>query len=1003
VVRVLFRVLGPVDVLDGGAPVRLGGSEQRRLLAALLAHGGEPMPTAALVDLLWGALPPPGAERLLLARVSTLRRALGRRSSDSAPATLRSTPSGHLLQVARDDCDATRFEGLVDRGRAVLGGGDPRGALRLLQEALGLWRGRAFQGVELDASGRAVADRLEEERLTAWELRAAAELGLGRHEELVGPLAALVEAHPDRERLAEQLVLASYRTTGRDGALAAWQRVSDLTAAADLAGPGPRLRALRRRILAEDPSLRDRARVAVGRGDGLPAPTTSFVGRDGELALLLGALRRSRLVTLTGPGGVGKTRLAVELARLLRATTPGVVALVDLSRAGAEQDLLTAVTTALGGKEGISDDLLTIVSLAVGSAPSLLVLDSCEHLVDACARVVPRLLGSCPELRVVTTSRVSLDVAAEAVYVVRPLRLPDAEPGPPGVEVSPAVQLFWERATAVRPTLEPDEETRRAVEEICRRVDGLPLAVELAASLVRTMTPEAIAAHQRRRRTLPDPLAGDAGAEQRERRATLSGLVEWSAELLSPDARRLLDGLSVFSGGFSAEAADAVLPGDPSGLAPLHHLVRASLVNVEHGEDGARYRLLETVRSFAAARLEESGEAQSWKDRHAGYFLELAETAGRHLKGADQAVWLQTLRREEDNLRAALAHLAARPDAAERECRLAVALWRPCYLSGQYTQGRAWLRHALQHTQVEPALRAAVLSACGALALYQCDYRPARRYCERAARLYAETGDAVGRAEALTLLGSIAREQADYAQALRLHAEAAEAFRAVGDRWGVAHSLELEAFARWLSGDLDGSALAATEARRLARDVGDDERAAWTQIDLGAVALFRGDLASAGALLGDALAAFDALGFTEGQGWSHNLLAVRSAELGEHAAALVSLGLALRMHRDVGDRWRICSVLEAVVRSAAALGMAAQAAPLLGMTDRLREELGTPVPPSERRAHADALQTVRAQLGEARLARARRRGETWSLDRACNEALALGVRDRAGSGALAGG
>jgi non-specific serine/threonine protein kinase len=599
---------------------------------------------------------------------------------------------------------------------------------------------------------------------------------------------------------------------------------------------------------------------------------------------------------------------------------------------------------------------------------------------------------------VVVTSRVSLDVEAESVYVVRPLGLPDPELGSLGAGASAAVQLFWDRALAVRPGLEQDEDSRRAAEEICRRVDGLPLAVELAASLVRTMSPEAIAAHQRRRRTLPD----SADAQQRERRATLSGLVEWSAELLSPGARRLLDGLSVFSGGFSAGAADAVSPGARSARGPLHQLVRASLVSVEHGEDGERYRLLETVRGFAAARLEQSGEAQAWKDRHAGYFLDLAETATRHLKGADQATWLQTLRREEDNLRAALVHLAGRPDAAERECRLAVALWRPCYLTGQYTQGRAWLRHALQHTHVEPGLRAAVLSACGALALYQCDYRPARRYCDRAARLYAETGDAVGRAGALTLLGSMAREQTDYARALRLHAEAAETFRAVGDTWGVAHSRELEAFARWLSGDLDGSALAATEAGRLAREVGDDERAAWTQLDLGAVALYRGDLDTAESLLGDALAAFDALGFAEGQGWSQNLLAVRSAELGEHAAALASLALALRMHRDVGDRWRICSVLEAVVRSAAALGQASRAAPLLGMVDRLREELGTPVPPSEAPARAEAVRTVRDELGEARLARARRRGETWTLDRACNEALALGVRDRpAGSGLAA--
>jgi tetratricopeptide (TPR) repeat protein len=300
----------------------------------------------------------------------------------------------------------------------------------------------------------------------------------------------------------------------------------------------------------------------------------------------------------------------------------------------------------------------------------------------------------------------------------------------------------------------------------------------------------------------------------------------------------------------------------------------------------------------------------------------------------------------------------------------------------------------MRHPEVAAPLRAAVLSACGALALYQCDYMPARRYCDRAARLYAEIGDALGHAAALTLLASIAREQGDYERALRLLAEAAETFRAAGDVWGVAHSLELEALARWLSGDLDGSAGAAGEALRLAREVGDEERAAWARIDLGAVALYAGELTSSGRLLGEALAAFDALGFAEGQGWSHNLLGLRSARLGEHPAALVSFGLALRTHRDVGDRWRICSVLEAVVHSAVALGLADRAAPLVGMVDRLREELGTPVPPCEAPARTEALEAMATELGQARLDRARRRGETWTLDRACNEALALTVRVR---------
>lgn len=1005
----LFRVLGPLDVLDVAAPVRLGGSEQRRLLAALLAHVGQPVPVSALVDLIWGEVPPPAAERLLSGQVSKLRRLL---RDAAGSAVLRVVGAGYALEVARDDLDATRFEDLVDRGRALQAGGEHRPALRLLQEALGLWRGRAFEGVELDPSGQAIAERLGQERLTAWEARADAELALGWHDEVVEELTPLVEAHPDRERLAEQLVLASYRSGGRAVASAMWELVRERMVAASGTGPGVRLRTLRQQVRRDDPALR--APVPARRGGaGLPAPATSFVGREGELGLLLGLLRRGRLVTLTGPGGVGKTRLAVHLARLLRSSTDGRVEAVDVSGCSGAGDVLSSLVATLGVKEGIDEDPVSAIATTLGDAQSVLVLDGCEHIVTACAGVVRRLLDASTRLSVVVTSRVSLELPDERVYVVRPLELPDSDAATTGVRTAAAVRLFWDRAGLARPGLEPDDESRRAVEEICRRVDGLPLAVELAASLVRTMSPEEIVAHQRRRRSLPDaglpaPVA---------RRATPADLVEWSSTLLAPEAGRLLLGLSVFAGGFSAEAVDAVSVdagsvdagsgAAGSGAAgsgvvgwsagPLAQLVRASLVNVEHHEGVPRYRLLETVRAFAADRLEAAGETGAWRDRHAAYFLELAETAASRLKGAAQSAWLQELRREEDNLRAALAHLAARPDGAERECRLAVALWRPCYLTGQYTQGRTWLRHALRHTGVDPALRAAVLSGCGALALYQCDYRPARRYCERAARLYAEVGDAVGRAEALTLLGSIAREQADYTRALALHAEAAEAFRAAGHTWGVAHSLELAALSRWLGGDLDHAARAAGDALRLAGQVGDEERAAWARVDLGAVALYRGDLATAGRQLDTALEAFDRLGFAEGRGWCHNLLGVRSTMLGEPATALVSLGLSLRTHRGVGDRWRICSVLEAVVGAACYLGLAARAAPLVGMVDRLREELGTPVPPVEAPARTDALARLSTALGDARLARARRRGETWTLDRACNEALALSVRSRVGS------
>ncbi|MFF3863524.1 BTAD domain-containing putative transcriptional regulator [Streptomyces sp. NPDC002209] len=629
----LFGILGETRAWgDDGAEVPLGGPARRALLALLLAHPGEAVSADRLAD----AVGPDGrlSAHALQSQVSRLRKALG------PGAAIEQAGAGYRIVVVQEDVDACRFERLAREGRAALRAGDPGRAVTLLREALGLWRGPALAGLAESEGARPAAVRLEERRLGALEDRIEAECLLGGHGGAVPELRELVGRHPLRERLAGLLIRALFAEGGPAAALMAYEETRRHLADELGTDPSPELMALHRELLSADPAPAPTAP---------PAQLTAFVGRAGEVAEVAALLRVARLVTLTGPGGVGKTRLSVEVAGAA-GTGAGVGVGVGVGElcfaelaplregAGLPQALLSALglrTTGLGmGDSGQAPVDRLIAALADRTV--LLVLDNCEHVVDEIAALAARLLAACPRLRVLATSREPLGIIGESLWPVRPL------------DGDAAVRLFTERAGAVRPGFTAAPEV---VRRICAALDDLPLAIELAAARIRTLDVGELAGR------LDDRLGvaarGSRGSDERHR--TLRSVVAWSWELLSEPEQRAARRFAVFAGGATAESAMRVCDTDGG---TLEALVDKSLLEFA----GGRYRMLETIGAYAGERLDAAGERPAVRRAHARRFLELARTADPHLRRAEQLEWLPRLTAEHGNLLAALRWTVESPD-----------------------------------------------------------------------------------------------------------------------------------------------------------------------------------------------------------------------------------------------------------------------------------------------------------------------------------------------------
>ncbi|MEU4437457.1 BTAD domain-containing putative transcriptional regulator [Micromonospora chalcea] len=670
-------LLGPFQVtLDGGVPADVPGARLRGLLAALALQPGRVVPKATLVDWIWGEQPPADAANALQRLVSRLRKALPAGAVDGLP-------DGYRLAVEPDAVDAVRFERLLLMARD----GDGPQRVRLLREALGLWRGDALRDIGLSDSPAldAAATRLERLRLTATEDRYDAEIGLGREADLIPELTDLVAAHPVRERLAMALMRALV-AAGRDTeALLVYRRTADALADALGADPSPELSALHVALLRGETVRREDTRRT-----NLRAELTSFVGRDADLAAVGALVAEHRLTTLTGPGGSGKTRLATETGRRLTGDLPDGVWLVEFAAVSADGDVVQATISGLGlrdallGDAGSAEPVDRLVA-AIRDREMLLILDNCEHVVEAAAALAYRLLGECRRLRILATSREPLGITGEALWPVAPLGLPGGDATAAEVESSPAVRLLRDRAAAVRRDLAYDGHTSVTMARICRALDGMPLAIELAAARLRAMSVDQLATRLDDRFRLLT--GGSRTALPRHR--TLRAMVDWSWELLSDAERAVLRRLSVFSGGAGLDAAErvcaggAVAPGDVLDL--LTALTEKSLL-VAAGDVAPRYRMLGTIKEYAAQRLAEAGEADTARRAHLAYFTALAETAEPRLRRADQLTWLARLDAEHDNITAAMRGALAAGEGPEA-MRLAAGAGWYWWLGGHRTEG----------------------------------------------------------------------------------------------------------------------------------------------------------------------------------------------------------------------------------------------------------------------------------------------------------------------------
>ena len=761
----------------------------------------------------------------------------------------------------------------------------------------------------------------------------------------------------------------------------------------------------------------------------LPAPLNEFVGRADEIARVRELLDAHRLVTITGVGGAGKTRLALELAAAATRTFPDGVWFVELGSITDASRIGPTIAATLHVAEVRGKSAEPTLFDALRGKRLLLLLDNCEHLIDACARTVAALLKNAPRLAVLATSREALGIAGEHAWRIASLAVPDADRAPLLDELGAveSVHLLVQRAREVQPDFAVTADNASAIAQICQRLDGIPLAIELAAARLRAMSPEQICARLDDRFRLLT--GGNRTAVPRQQ--TLTATFDWSHALLDANEQVLLRRLGVFSGSWSLDAAEAV-----AAFAPLTtpdvvdlvvRLLDKSWLHIGGGAGDRRYRMLETVKQYANARLVDTGEAATVRDRHRDYFIAFAQRSARELRGREQRGAFMRFDAEHDNLCAALAWCG---DAATG-LALANNLWRYWMLRSLASTGRRALDELLAQVPDSPATAAArahALLGAGWMARFQGDYETAEAQLSRSVALFAGTDDAAGEAEALCNLARCRFYFGDADEGTRLAALAVDTARKSRDPFVISYCLEVAGEQRANGGDFAGGLALLTEATALLRPIGHEQRLAFTLAKLGDAQLRSGDLARARLALEEAYALHNRLG--DGLGVDHTLLrlgwlahhegrdadaearltrgveiALRAGFVPEAALALAMLG---RIALQGGDVPRATSLLHDALRrghsvraldacAAALEGIAAvavqqngaePAAHLIGAAEQVREGARRPLAPIERSAHEQTLRAVRQALGKAGFEAARKRGRAMHLDDAVHEALA---------------
>ena len=918
-----------------GAVITVVSARQRLLLARLALAEGRFVQVSQLIDDLWEDQPPASAMNALQVYVSALRKLLG-------AGAVRTRGRAYALDDAAV-VDVVQFRREVTAGLTAASAGDEAAAGQLLDGGLSRWTG--VPGQDLDEASFVVTARagLTDLYLAGVEARAAARTGQGAARELVPELRGLTEQYPFREGIHAQLILALAASGRQVEALAAYDHIRTELAEEFGVDPGEALQLVHGAVLRNELPV-PRAGPQAGpvprasHQHNLPAAVSSFVGRQQETADIVASLAGARLLTLTGPGGGGKTRLALNVAEVLLDQYRDGIWLVELAArtdpAGVEQ----AAALALGVNEAPPAALGDTLASQLRERSLLLVLDNCEHLVRACADFAARTLAHCPGVRILATSRTRLGVPGETEWVVPPLEIPDPARVPPLDRLGEyaSVRLFADRAGAVMTGFTLTQSNAAAVATVCARLAGIPLAIELAAARTRVLSVTQIAVR------LDEQLAllSDEARPGPTRQRTLRQTMDWSFDLLTEREQALFARLSVFAGGFSLEAAEEMAGAGPGGLDVFSRLVIHSLVAMERDEESVRYRLLEPLRHYAAERLAERGETQSAWAQHAAYFLRLAEEAESSLLGGpEQAVWFRKLGLERGNLRAALGEFAGQGDMTGI-ARLVSALWRFFLAQDSITDGRTLLDRALADPSVAGLVRARALRSCGIFASEHRDYDDAARCYAESLELFRAAAAQEDAAGVLANLGLLEMHQSRFSQARLFMQESLQIRRDLGEVLGIALSLE----------------------------------------NLGHLALIQGDLPTAREFIEESLEWFrrgdDMLGESVALG-NLSQVAVKQGDLDE---AVRLYGIALHLNRKLDDQWATNGCLEGLAGIAASRNEMPQAAGLLSAAATLRERTGEVLSADEEAESRKLHAVIEAALGTTEFEKAWAEGKARAID-----------------------
>jgi predicted ATPase/DNA-binding SARP family transcriptional activator len=861
-------VLGAVEAYRDGVRLDLPAGKTTELLARLALEAGRPVRADALLEDLWVD---PAARNTLQSKVSQLRRALGDKD------LVMGSGDRYTLAVPGEAVDAFRVRQLAAASAAARSAGDLPGALASALDGLALFRG----AVLVDAGDWANPHRnqFEEVRLGLVESAMAARVDLGAGGELVAELGSLVEEHPLREGLWVALITALYRAGRQADALAAYSRVRRLLANELGVDPGSELRSLEQQVLRHSPGLDPRVSPTLPSPGNVAPVAAPIIGREDDLTTVVAAVGSHRLVTVVGPGGVGKTRLVLEVAQQL--APPGGVWLVRLDEVDAGGVLADVVAETLhvgGGERSLRERL--------SGAETVLMLDNCEHVIEKVDQLVPTLLDAAPRLRVLATSQAPLGLEDEHLYQLEPLSQEES------------VTLFVRRAREQRRSLRLDPATTTVVEEVCRSLDGLPLAIELAASRVRSLSVRDIA------RRLEDRFAllRDPSSHRAERRRALEGAIEWSYELLFPDDQRGLWALSCFAGSATLGAVERVLSalGVPTASAvdTIARLVDRSLISLDSTDGGeVRYRMLDSIRAYAAQRLREAGQADLAAAAHAGWYAETAAWCDAHVRSEQQPTCLAVVRAERANTDVALAWSAAHDP--QLGVQIANRFGWTWVVLGDGTAGAARVRNALAD-QASALDRATGLLLAGWLEASAGNVVLAHADLDQARELAEKLADAVLLADVERHQAFLAIQEGSPKRVLSAAAASLATYRPLNLRWRTAGSLLLGAYGALMVGDTGTATRDATEAVGILTDLGDSWGLVHAQALLGGIAQAEHRLADAAAALERAAEKSATMGFL-GQAALHRATLARVQQrLGDPRAA-TSYEQAIREAGASGD------------------------------------------------------------------------------------------------------